>query len=295
MLAEDVIIIGAGPAGLATALQLKRYGIESLLFEQDQIGGLLRNAHRVENYPGFPAGISGPALVQRFGKQAAQAQVPVTFEAVVELALESNRFRLKTSTRLYTPRIVVIASGTRPMTFPADCLPAGTLDRVCYEVYPLLRLADRRIAIVGAGDAAFDYALNLARRNDVTLLNRGERVKCLPLLWERARACPRIVYHARTRISGIERATGGGLWLDCASPAGNLHVCADYLIGALGREPRLDFLSAGLRGTLGRLEASGLLHLVGDVKNGAYRQTAIAVGDGILAAMKIYYHLTEAA
>jgi thioredoxin reductase len=55
----EVAIIGAGPAGIAAAIQLKRFNIEPIVFEQDEIGGLLRNAHLVENYPGFPAGIAG--------------------------------------------------------------------------------------------------------------------------------------------------------------------------------------------------------------------------------------------
>ncbi|MBM3324354.1 MAG: hypothetical protein FJY66_01665, partial [Calditrichaeota bacterium] len=60
---KDVVIIGAGPAGIATSIQLKRYHIEPELLEQEEVGGLLRNANWVENYPGFPEGISGAALV----------------------------------------------------------------------------------------------------------------------------------------------------------------------------------------------------------------------------------------
>ena len=57
---EEVIIVGAGPAGLATALQLERYGIKPLVVEKEHLGGLLHNANLVENYPGFPGGIPGP-------------------------------------------------------------------------------------------------------------------------------------------------------------------------------------------------------------------------------------------
>ena len=65
MRVEEVIIIGAGPAGIAAAIQLKRFGIKALIFEKDRIGGLLRNANRIENYPGFPEGISGIRFVER--------------------------------------------------------------------------------------------------------------------------------------------------------------------------------------------------------------------------------------
>ena len=75
---ESVAIIGAGPAGLSTALQLKRQGIKAVLFERDKVGGLLRNANLVENYPGFPGGLSGPKLVSLFEQQAWEAGVSIT-------------------------------------------------------------------------------------------------------------------------------------------------------------------------------------------------------------------------
>src|SRR4030042_7192079 len=75
---EDIIIIGAGPAGLAAAIQLKRYGIRPLLFERAVVGGLLRNANLVENYPGFPRGITGPGLVKLFARQAHKRGVDLT-------------------------------------------------------------------------------------------------------------------------------------------------------------------------------------------------------------------------
>jgi thioredoxin reductase len=76
--------------------------------------------------------------------------------------------------------------------------------------------------------------------------------------------------------------------LECSSPDGVISIVADYLIGAVGREPRLDFLSAELLEQAAALGRLGRLYFIGDVKNGIYRQTAIAVGDGLRAAMKIY-------
>jgi thioredoxin reductase len=77
------------------------------------------------------------------------------------------------------------------------------------------------------------------------------------------------------------------------TPTGSLRVLAHYLIGALGREPELGFVAGDLREQLSQLQARGCLHVIGDVKNGAFRQAAIAVGEGILTGMKIYHRLRE--
>lgn len=290
---EEVAIVGAGPSGLSTALQLKRYGISALLFEGAHIGGLLWNANLVENYPGFPGGISGPELVGLFSEQIRGLSVDVIGEQVISLTHEGDVFQVETGARSYRSRIAVIASGTSPVTFPGELLSEDVHDRVFYEVYPLLSLEGHRIAIVGAGDAAFDYALNLAERNDVIILNRGERLKCLPLLWERASAAPQITYYQRTQVVCIERAPAGGTLVRCKAPSGSIDIRADYLIGAIGREPRLDLMSPELKVGGPALENEGVLYFVGDVVNGIFRQTAIAVGDGILAAMEIYRYLKE--
>ena len=79
----DVAIIGAGPAGIAAAIQCHRQGIDFILFEQAQVGGLLNNAHLVENYPGFPAGIAGRFLIDKFSRQLSNLSVAVITEQVM--------------------------------------------------------------------------------------------------------------------------------------------------------------------------------------------------------------------
>jgi len=273
----EVAIIGAGPAGIAAAVQLKRYGIEPLVFEKGRIGGLLWNANLVENYPGFPGGIPGPELVGKLEAQLRKASVDVIYEEVVRL---EEGFGLKTEGGSYTADIVVVASGTEPRRFPGR-ISEKVEGRVFYEVYPLRDLAGARVAVVGAGDAAFDYALNLARRNEVVLLNRGYKPKCLPLLWERARTTPSIAYREDVEVMEV-LPSEGGVGLLCRTDGGEEKVEIDYVLFAIGRQPKLDFMSPELRGrTLERL------HFIGDVKNGRFRQTAIAVGDGIRVAMEI--------
>lgn len=287
-----VAIIGAGPAGLAAALQLKRYSIPTLLFEARQAGGLLWNANLVENYPGFPGGIPGPDLVHRILQQAEAIGVHVIPQAVVSLTYEKQMFSLLTSEGIYHCRTAVIASGTRPSSFEPGLIPLDALDKVFSEVYPLLELRDAQIAIVGAGDAAFDYALNLARRNSVVIFNRSDQVRCLPLLQQRAAASPGIAYHAQTCLNQVKLTDNGRLALSLESPAGAWEYTADYLIGALGRRANLDYISPDVQRQAARLEKQGRLYRIGDVTNGLYRQTAIAAGQGLLAAMQIYHLLT---
>jgi thioredoxin reductase len=293
MKAENVIIIGAGPAGLATAFQLKRYGIHPLLFERAKVGGLLLNANLVENYPGFPQGIPGTDLVSLFALQAQHLNIDVIYEEVIELSYDQGLFQARTAQKNYLSRVAVIASGTKPLHFTDLTIPKVLTELVFYEVYDLLQAVGKCVVIVGSGDAAFDYALNLSKQNQVIILNRSEEPKCLPLLWERVQKVPAISYQAQAVICQLKKSPQGGILIECLSPAGDKQFQADYLVGAIGREAKLDFLSEALHEQGKVLEEQGVLYLIGDVKNGIYRQTSIAVGEGILAAMKICRQLKE--
>jgi thioredoxin reductase len=293
MQVEDVIIIGAGPAGLAAAIQLKRYGIHPLLFERGEVGGLLRNANLVENYPGFPRGIPGARMVKLFTRQASNVGVVVTHAEVASIAYEQGSFQVETSQGSYLSRLAVIATGTKPLRIADLSIPGELHDRVFYEVHELLKVEGKCVAIIGGGDAAFDYALNLGKKKQVTILNRGEKPKCLPLLWERARMVDSIVYHDHTFVQKITKDLNPGMLVDCQTQAGELQFHADYLIIAIGREANMDCLSDEFRLQTSMLEKQGLLYIIGDVRNGIFRQASIAVGEGVLTAMKVYRYMKE--
>jgi thioredoxin reductase (NADPH) len=283
-----VVIIGAGPAGIAAAIQLQRYGIPVALFEKERIGGLLWNANLVENYPGFPNGVSGPKLVTLFEKQLERTGVDVVFDEVRMLDVVKNVPIVETCSNAYRPRVVMVASGTKPSPFPLE-IPANVQNRVFSTVYPILHARGKHTVIVGAGDAALDYALNLSRHNTVTILNRNKDTPCLPLLWERARACAAISYRDEIAVRQIVASeSGNSLTVRCESSGGESIVAGDYVIFAIGREPQMDFLSARIKEREIALLEHGQIYLIGDVKNGLFRQTAIAAGDGLRAAMQIY-------
>ena len=285
---DDIVIIGAGPAGVTAAIQLKRYGIPFILLEKERVGGLLWNANLVENYPGFPAGVRGSKLIGLIKKQMERIGVDVTFDSVVSLKRGGKGFLVKTIRVEYRPRCVIVASGTKPNPIPL-VIPKPAIDKVFSDVYPLLNETEKHIVVVGAGDAAFDYALNLTKnRNSVTILNRGGDVKCLRLLWERAKAEPAVEYRGEIHLSAVEVADTGGR-LKIQTEAGE-SLEADYLLFAIGRVPQTDFLSDEIvnRSVKG-------LYFVGDVQNGLYRQAAIAAGDGLRAAMDIYFKMNSEA
>nr|KXH69863.1 MAG: hypothetical protein AM324_01950 [Candidatus Thorarchaeota archaeon SMTZ1-83] len=297
---SEVGIIGGGPSACATAIQLKRCGVDSVIFERNKIGGLLLNARMIENYPGFPEGISGEKLTGLFEQHLMRLNVRVEIADVVGLHYEDGftqsrgAFLLNTVQNSFRSRIVVLASGTKPKELKELEIPEEAKNRVVYEIYPILGNHHKRVTIVGSGDCALDYALSLARLSDqVVILNRSMRKRSFPRLWQEIREEKRIAYEENVEIAHVSLA-GRELLLKCTKEVGSrFEIFSDYLVVAIGRIPQTDYISTEMREKVAGLQHERRLYFVGDVKRGDYRQTAIAVGDGIYAAMKIYRMLRE--
>ncbi len=294
---EEIVIVGAGPAGITAACQLKRQGHDPLLLEAAEPGGLLKNAWRVENYPGFPAGISGSELVLFLQGHLERWKPRVSRERLEFLDSREGVFFLKTDQRELSAGTVILATGTnakKPEWFSWE-KEEELEGRLFFEVHHLLGVKGAEIIILGAGDAAFDYALNLAEQgNSVTILNRSERFRGLGLLFKQVEEHPEIRYLTNCVIGEphlVEREGDSYLELGAAVEdigiGSDIYFEADYMICALGREPELGFLASGSEKEMTRLLEEKRLFLVGDVGNGQFRQLGIAVGDGLRAAMEL--------
>lgn len=258
MIFKSVVIVGAGPAGITSAIQLKRAGIDFVLLEKGDVGGLLLNANLIENYPGLNEPLSGPMLVKRFKDDLSRHNIKVTTGDVVDVNVGKSEFHVKTLNETYSSTYLIIASGTRPVKLE------DPPQKVYYDVYSLLNVSNSSMVIIGGGDAAFDYALNLAKNNNrISILFRKKEPTCLPLLYSRAVDNPLIKIYPETEFDKAK-------------------FTCDYLLAAIGREPCVDFISSEYVNN--RIEN---LFFVGDVVRGVNRQLSIAVGDGMLAAQNI--------
>jgi thioredoxin reductase (NADPH) len=293
---KEVVIVGAGPCGVAAAVQLVRSGIDALLIERRAVGGLLHNANWVENYPGMHQGITGPALCRLLERHLEAAAVEPVFDEVLRIGSEGERHRIVTHEGdVYHAQALILATGTIPNRGFLDDEKTLAGRSVFYEVRDALDQGKgRRAAIMGGGDAAYDYALNLASRGfQVSIVQRGAS-SCLPLLEERARG------HAAIRImkgASVRALTPGtnGLGIEIETREDSTVLDADFMIIACGRSPDDRLLSGlALRRTDG--DAGGLpkgIFLGGDLVRGSFRQAGIAVGDGLAAAMAAVRHVRD--
>jgi thioredoxin reductase (NADPH) len=288
----DAIVIGAGPCGVAAAVQIKRSGYAPVVFEENAVGGLLRNANRVENYPGFPGGIAGGALCRQLERHLSRIGIKPVRDRVVDAAPVPDGYAIKTrGGRTMTGRTLIVAAGTQPVTglFKEPVEMVGS--RIFYEAadVPLDR-EGARVLVVGGGDAAYDYALNLAGRGaGVTIVRRGE-ARCLALLRERVRAHAAVAERTGASVVGLAAAENG-VSVSIADAGGVEDVAADAVLIACGRLPRDELLHNLARSGKIANHLSPDLFAGGDVVRGRFRQAGIAVGDGLLAAMGAVHHL----
>lgn len=281
-----VLVVGAGPAGVAAAVQLSRLGADVRWWDRDgAVGGLLRNAWRVENWPGVPVGAAGSACCERLRSHAAffglapepvRATGCVATPEFVEVARASGppvRFDA-----------VVWAVGTAPRAWP----PARPGLPVVYE-YAALPPGAVRVLVVGGGEAACDGALRAAEEGRSPLLVvRSEHLRARGRLAERALAHPGLALRFSTEVTALEPA-GAGVVVTLCTGGQKEDVVGhpmDAVLFCGGRESRLPALGLPSPAPFA-LRLAPRQWVIGDARLGGLGQACIALGDGLLAATEI--------
>jgi thioredoxin reductase len=286
-----VAIIGAGPAGIAAAIQLKRSGIDFLLLEKNKAGGLLNEANLVENFLGMPNGVPGKTLTARMQRQLSATGITIEKAQVLHLGYSDGCFMIQTEKQIITAGKVILACGTIPLPAGPPLDQLQLQNQIFSSVLPLLRTKQKTIAVIGGGDAAFDYALNLAKKNKVHILIRSSKPRTLPLLLNRCRKHPNIIIHENSRLTNAMAKEGASeiilKTLNQLNGQKNEIIC-HLILTAIGRMPALDFLDPDLHAASTELQSQKKIFIAGDVGNGRFRQAVIAAADGLRAAMEIY-------
>jgi thioredoxin reductase (NADPH) len=292
----QVIIVGGGPAGLTAGLYCARARFGTLLVERGIIGGQITNAERVENYPGFPQGISGINLGQLIHEQAARYGVE-TLLAEVTRAMPRQRHNLvSTSEGDFVSEAVIIASGSqyRKLGVPGEDTFVGKGVSYCATCDgPLFK--DKRVAVVGGGDAAVTDALYLSKfASSVKVIHRRAQLRASKILQERAMADPKIEFIWDTVVTQVEGdEVVRQLTLKSTKSAKIWITELSGVFVAIGSDPNsgqwrgllpLDEEGYIITNELMETKISGIF-AAGDVRHSSARQAITAAGDGATAAM----------
>jgi thioredoxin reductase (NADPH) len=311
----DVIVVGAGPAGLATAVYAASEGLSVLILDSQSFGGQAGASSRIENYLGFPTGISGQALTARAFIQAekfgAQFAVPVS---VVELDCSRppmHRVELDNGISVYG-RTVVIASGARYRRPEIENLDRFEGTSVSYWATPIeANLCEGRdIVLVGAGNSAGQAAVFLARyarRVHLVVRSSGLDASMSRYLIDRIAATPNIELRVHTAVMGLSGTADGTLEsvkMTCRKSGDTWKVDAQHMFLFIGADPNtqwldrriaLDnkgFVTTGVASQLPLETSSPGVFAIGDVRSGSVKRLAAGVGEGAAAVAQIHSYLT---
>ena len=305
----DIIIIGAGAAGLSAGLYAVRAGMEVAVLERASAGGQMLLTDVVENFPGFPEGIKGPALAGRFEAQAVKSGLKIISEEVKEIVFGRScdavsGYTVKTEGKAYQAHSIILACGAHPkrLEVPGEERLSGRGVSYCATCDgPLFR--NRRIIVVGAGNAACEEALFLSKfARSVTLVHRRGRLRADKVFEVRLKADPKIdfIWNSRVlEILGEQKVTGVKLE-DVTTGKGRDVSCEGVFIFA-GLKPNTDFLKGllnldpqGFIVTEENLQTSRKgIFACGDCRLRRLRQIVTACSEGAEAAVASRNYVEE--
>ena len=300
----EVAIIGGGPAGLSAGIYTARARLSSLLVEKGIIGGLITIAEWVENYPGFPEGISGLDLTELMHQQATKFGLETLTAEVTGIELEGKRKIVKTSEGDFMAKAVIAAGGSDRVQLNVSGEKEFIGRGVSYcATCDAAFFVDRTIALVGGGDAAITEALHLTKfASKVIVIHRRDELRATRIVQEKAFAEPKIEFLWNSIVEGIE---GGDvvkrlkLRNVVTREESTLDVSGVFV--SIGFKPNTDYLrgilpldAAGYIVTNEKMETEipGIL-AAGDIRRNSIRQVVAAAGDGATAAIYAEKFISE--
>ena len=300
-----VLIVGSGPAGYTAAIYTARAGLEPLMLAGLDFGGQLMITTDVENYPGYPDGVSGPLMMEEFQKQAERFGTEILLEDATSVDFSNRPFEVATDRKQYTADSVIIATGASARWLGLESeerlqnrgvSACATCDGALFR--------DKAMAVVGGGDTAMEEALFLTRfATKVTAIHRRGELRASKIMQERARANDKIefAWHSEVEeVLGDEYVTG--IRLKDVRDGSSQVLDLEALFIAIGHQPNTKLFE-------GQLELDGANYLkveagttrtsvegvfaCGDVADSVYRQAVTAAGTGCMAAIDAERWLAE--
>lgn len=315
ILKTQVCIIGSGPAAHTAAIYTSRADLKPILFEGFMAndiapGGQLTTTSEVENFPGFPEGIQGLDLTDRFRQQSIRFGTEIFTETVTNVDFSTTPFRIYSDSKLVEADTVIVATGAiaKKLKFPGSEVfwnRGISACAVCDGAAPIFR--DKPLAVVGGGDSAMEEANFLTKfGSKVYIIHRRDTFRASKIMQKKAASNPKIEVILN---SVVEEAYGDGVrgvlgWLKVKNlvSGDKMDVKVSGLFFAIGHEPATKFLDGQLEldpdGYIvtkpGTTETSiqGIF-AAGDVQDKKYRQAITAAGTGCMAALELEHYLQE--
>ncbi len=306
---ENAIIVGSGPAGYTAALYMARADLDPLVIEGFAWGGLLQQTTDVENFPGFPEGVMGPEMMQRFRDQAERfgARLETDEATAVELSAGGSPHKVWVGDELHLAKTVVLAMGAehRKLGVAGEQELAGrgvsycaTCDAAFFKDVPTV--------IVGGGDSAMEEAMFLAKfASRVVIVNRRDEFRASAIMLDRARAVPNIEFLTPYVVDEFVAGDAGPLAVARLRHTGDDSIRELEIGGAfiaVGHDPQSHLVSGqvdlddeGYVKTEGRSTKTNLpgVFAAGDLVDHTYRQAITAAGSGCQAALDAEWYLRD--
>jgi thioredoxin reductase (NADPH) len=295
---RELIIIGGGPAGYTAALYAARANLEPLVIEGFAWGGQLMITSDVENYPGYPEGIMGPAMMQDFRRQAERFGAEFLTDDVTKVDFSEHPFRVWVGENELTAETVIIATGAsaRQLGLESERLLQGRGVSYC-AVCDAAFFREKEVVVIGGGDSAMEEAIFLTKfATKVTLVHRRNEFRASQIMIDRARANEKIEFVTPATVEEVVADNGqtAAVRIRDLDTDEIREIPAQGLFVAIGHDPntklflgQLDHDEAGYLLTKPGSTETNVegVFAAGDVVDHTYRQAVTAAGTGAMSAL----------